>query len=120
MKRDRDDGVKVLIVDDDRSIRSLLAIACSVEEGIGEVQAASDGLEAVATCARFAPDVVFLDYWMPAADGAATAAEIRRVHPDARIVAFSGVLQEKPPWADDLVVKGQMPDLASVVKAVRD
>lgn len=111
--------LKVLVVDDDRSIRNLLDIAFSSEEGVGEVKAASNGLEAVALCAGFSPDLVVLDYWMPNMDGEAAAARIRELHPSARIIAFSGTLDEKPGWADDLYVKGDLPDVGLVIDLIR-
>lgn len=107
--------VKVLVVDDDRSIRHLLQIAFSVEERVTEVREASNGQEAVDICVVYEPDLVFLDHWMPLMDGEEAAAQIRRMHPNARIVAFSGTLDEKPPWADELYVKGDLPDLGLVI-----
>jgi YesN/AraC family two-component response regulator len=112
--------LNVLLVDDDRSIRSLLRIAFSVEEGVGDVREAVDGPEAIELCKDFEPDLVFMDYWMPSMDGELTAMKIRDLHPDARIVAFSGVLDEKPEWADDLYIKGDLPDLELVIDLTRD
>lgn len=111
--------VNVLLVDDDKAIRSLLRIAFSVEDGVGDVREAMDGMEALELCRSFKPDLVFLDYWMPAMDGASTARGIRDLHPQARIVAFSGVLDEKPEWADDLYIKGDLPDLELVIDLTR-
>lgn len=107
--------VKVLLVDDDRSIRNLLRIALSVEEGIGEVREATDGSDALRVLEEFEPDVILLDYWMPRMDGARVAPLIREKHPDVRIVAFSGVLEERPIWADDYYTKGSLPDLAEIL-----
>lgn len=115
----RIEPVKVLVVDDDRSIRDLLDIAFSSEDGVGEVRSAANGLEAIDLCADFSPDLVVLDYWMPSMDGEAAAARIRQLHPGARIVAFSGTLDAKPAWADDLYVKGDLPDLELVIDLVR-
>jgi two-component system, chemotaxis family, chemotaxis protein CheY len=111
--------LNVLLVDDDKAIRSLLRIAFSVEDGVGDVREAVGGPEAIELCHDFEPDLVFLDYWMPDMDGAVTAREIRGLHPEARIVAFSGVLDEKPEWADDLYIKGDLPDLELVIDLTR-
>lgn len=115
----RVEALKVLVVDDDRSIRNLLDIAFSSEEGVGEVRSAANGLEAVALCADFSPDLVVLDYWMPTMDGETAAGRIRELHPQVRIVAFSGTLDEKPAWADELYVKGDLPDLELVIDVTR-
>ena len=109
--------VNVLIVDDDNTIRDLLRAALSVEDNIGEVRAASGGRAAVEACSEFTPDVVVLDYDMPGKDGSATADELRELHPAARIIAYSGMLERKPEWADDYYVKGDLPDLAAILES---
>lgn len=111
--------LKILIVDDDESIRALLRIAFSIEEGVGEVREAAGGVEALEACTSFPPDVVFLDYWMPGLDGGSTAEMIRALHPDVHIVAFSGVLESKPVWADHLCIKGNMPDIGYMLEIAR-
>ncbi len=112
--------VNVLIADDDESIRSFLRIALRHEAGVGEVREASNGLDAVAICRDWPPDVVVLDYWMPELDGGGAARAIRRHNPNVRIVAFSGVLQGTPEWADHSFLKGELPDLELVVGLARD
>lgn len=110
---------KVLIVDDDESIRALLRVAFSIEEGIAEIREADGGRLAVEECASFRPDVVLLDYWMPEMDGAATASLIRALHPDICIVAYSGFLENVPPWADMLWVKGESLNVPAVLEEAR-
>jgi chemotaxis response regulator CheB len=108
--------LRVLVVDDDRSIRDILRIAISVEDGVGEVMSAADGDEAVTVARDFAPDIVVLDEQMPAMTGGEAAAEIRRMAPDTRIIAFSAALLSKPDWADEHFVKGDMFDLTTVIR----
>lgn len=112
--------LNVLIVDDDEPIRSFLRIALSVEEGVGEVREAAGGVQALEQCTDFPPDVVFLDYWMPGMDGDAAAGMIRALCPEVHIVAFSGVLETKPEWADQLCVKGTLPDLQRMLQDARN
>lgn len=107
--------MKVLVIDDDRSIREVLSIAFSVDERICEVRAVDGGREALEMCADYSPDLVFLDYWMPGMGGDVVAKGLREVHPKAHIVAFSGVLDQKPQWADDFCVKGDLPKLERVI-----
>lgn len=109
-------ALRVLVVDDDDSVRNVLTIALSVEDGVGEVRSASDGNDALKICSEFCPDVVLLDYEMPEMDGGEAAGHIRRIHPGARIVAFSGVLERKPEWADDYFLKGNVPDFPFLAK----
>ena len=111
--------VNVLLVDDDASVRRLLTVALSLEEGF-EVREARDGADALRICAEFKPDVIFLDYWMPDMDGCVTAARIREVYPDARIVVFSGVVESTPEWADACVVKGRAAGVDRLIDLARD
>lgn len=119
MTGELDGAVKVLVVDDDDTIRRVLSVALSVAEGVGEVREAADGSDAVEVCRSFEPDVIFLDYWMPAMDGEIAAGEIRVLCPQAHIVSFSGVIESKPSWADQHYTKGEMPDVDAVIAATR-
>lgn len=111
--------LRVLLIDDDDSIRALLRAALSVEDGFGEVREASNGSDALSIAHEFTPDVILLDYWMPSMDGRQTAKGLRSLHPAAKIVAFSGVLEDKPEWADEYVVKGNSPDIDRVIDLAR-
>jgi chemotaxis response regulator CheB len=107
--------VKVLLVDDDAAIRHLLKVALSLEDRVGEVREATDGVDALRVCRDFEPDVIFLDYWMPEMNGQAAAAHIREMHPAARIIVFSGVVESKPEWADRFFTKGTSPSLGILI-----
>jgi signal transduction histidine kinase len=89
------DGARVLAVDDDADVRSLL---CEVLEAAGaDVAVASSVAEAVEALETFAPDVLLSDIAMPGEDGYAL---IRRVRawdsgeiaaiPAAALTAFAG------------------------------
>ncbi len=60
---------RVLVVDDDASIREVLAEYMSSRSKPYEVMTASDGFEAGRLVATFRPDVVLLDLRMPGIDG---------------------------------------------------
>ena len=111
--------VNILLVDDNDAVRSIMKIVLSVEPEIGEVREAGDGDVAVKICGDFRPDVVLLDYWMPVLDGGAAAEKIRSLHPHARIVAYSSVLEHKPEWADELYVKDDIPDPRYLIDVAR-
>lgn len=68
-------GVKVMVVDDSKTIRktaeSLLSRAGC------EVSAATDGFEALAKIAQLKPDLIFVDIMMPRLDGYQTCALIK-------------------------------------------
>lgn len=111
--------VKILLVDDNDAVRLIMKIVLSVEPDIGEVREAGDGDAAVKVCGDFEPDVVLLDYWMPEMDGGQAALKIRSMHPDARIVAYSAVLDRKPDWADEYFVKDDIPDPGYLIELAR-
>lgn len=111
--------VNVLIADDDAGIRTFLRVALRHEDGVGEVREVSNGSDAVSVCREWKPDVVVIDYWMPVLDGGGAARQIRLDNPNVRIVAFSGVLQGTPDWADHSFLKGELPDLELVVRLGR-
>src|SRR4051812_25668857 len=70
-------GRKILVVDDDPSIREILSIQLA---RLGyEVTTASDGHEAVAAFKAGAPDAILMDLMMPRLDGLASCQQIRAV-----------------------------------------
>jgi excisionase family DNA binding protein len=60
---------RVLVVDDEASIREVLTEHLTTRENPYEVMAAADGFEAGRLVATFRPDVVLLDLRMPGMDG---------------------------------------------------
>ena len=113
------DHRRVLIVDDDPSVRQLLRIILEVEdfEVVGE---ANDGVEAVPQALELRPDFVVLDQQMPNRDGAATAEMLRVSLPDAVIIACSAIVESKPAWADAFLAKQNMGDVAPLVQGLID
>ena len=74
----------VLIVDDNPGVRRLLR---RVVLGIAsEVWECSDGTEARAAYAERRPDIVLMDIRMSNMDGLAATRQIRKFHPQARVV----------------------------------
>ena len=68
---------KILVVDDDPSIREILSIQLT---RLGyEITTASDGLEAVEAFKASPPDAILMDLMMPRLDGLASCQQIRAV-----------------------------------------
>lgn len=109
--------VKVMIVDDNRDIRSILSSVLRLD-GLEVVATVEDGDSAVQCAMEHQPDIVILDFMMPGIDGAETARFLRAAAPEARIIAFSGVIFERPEWADDFLPKGGVGEIAEVVERV--
>src|SRR5687768_16531880 len=77
---------RVLVVDDDASIRELLSTA--LEDDGYEVVPASNGQDALSVCERWRPDVIVLDLMMPVMDGWTFAKRLRETD-DIPIVVLS-------------------------------
>lgn len=107
----------VLIVDDDDEIRHILRLLFEFD-GFDVVGEAPNGVAAVAVVAQQQPDFVILDYMMPHMNGETTAEVLRALVPGMRIVAFSGVLEEKPDWADAYLNKERIGDVAPLLVAL--
>ncbi|MCB0337458.1 MAG: UDP-3-O-[3-hydroxymyristoyl] N-acetylglucosamine deacetylase, partial [Bdellovibrionales bacterium] len=79
---------RILIVDDEESIRSTLDAVLS-DEGY-EVVCASSGEEALGMLEQVAPALVLLDIWMPGLDGMETLERMLEVAPDLPVIMISG------------------------------
>ncbi len=78
----------VLVVDDEDVIRETVREILT-DEGY-RVVAAANGSEVLGLVEKERPDVILLDIWMPEMDGIVLLRQIKREHPDARIVMISG------------------------------
>ncbi len=80
---------KILIIDDEASIREVLS-ATLRDEGY-TVSVAHDGVSGLAAIRNFSPDIVFLDIWMPGEmDGIQVLNQGRRDFPFVDFVMISG------------------------------
>lgn len=90
--------MRILVADDDDSIRRLLA--AYVTSAGHEVLEAADGEEAVELAVRERPDLVLVDVLMPRLDGFGTVARLRGLRFPGRIAlvtALNGPEAEPPP-----------------------
>ncbi|GIX30663.1 MAG: hypothetical protein KatS3mg124_1135 [Porticoccaceae bacterium] len=83
---------RVLVADDDRAARQLLAEA--LRAWGYEVVAVENGQSAVAHCARSMPDLVVLDALMPELDGFSACAQIRKLPEGAEVPILMVTLLE--------------------------
>jgi CheY-like chemotaxis protein len=79
--------VRVLICDDEPSIRLLFRVALE-REGV-TVDEAVDGDECIARAEANHPDMVILDLYMPKRDGLSTLPELKRSCPDTHVLVVS-------------------------------
>lgn len=97
-------GELLLVVDDERTIRE---INSRMLESFGyRVMTASDGTEALALFAQNPKEiqVVITDMSMPFMDGPATIRALRKIEPKLRIIAVSGLIEQRN--TSELVASG--------------
>jgi two-component system chemotaxis response regulator CheB len=87
-KRTKDQPIRVLIVEDSRAQRELVASILSAE-GFIVAGAAGDGREAIAAAARLRPDVIAMDVHLPVLDGYEAACRIMQVCPTPIVMMTS-------------------------------
>jgi len=80
--------IKILIADDNESVRKTLSLALRAE-GL-DVRTAVDGTDTVGQCTFDRPDVVACDIFMPGKDGLEVLRELRALDPNLKIIMFSG------------------------------
>jgi DNA-binding NarL/FixJ family response regulator len=85
--------VRVMVVDDSSSTRTMLREALSLDGGIEVVGEAGGGKEAVSQAGDLKPDVVLMDVRMPDMDGVTATRSIITESPATKIVALT--------WSDD-------------------
>jgi PAS domain S-box-containing protein len=96
-------GEWILVVDDETSIQEITK--ASLEDQNYRVLTASDGFEAIALYAKHKQDIaiVLMDLMMPSMDGLTAIRTLRKLNPQVKVIATSG-----------LTVQNTLSDLASV------
>jgi two-component system NarL family response regulator len=83
------DPIRVLVVDDHPLLRAGLGEAISSQADMRLAGEASNGVEALDRYERLRPDVTIMDIAMPEMCGVTALQQIRREHPNARVVMLT-------------------------------
>jgi CheY-like chemotaxis protein len=83
---------RIMIVDDDESVRSLLRM--TLPEGEYEIEEAIDGEEALSLLAGHVPDLVLLDWKMPGRHGSLVLDELKTRHPQLPVIVLTAEVAE--------------------------
>lgn len=111
--------MKILVVDDEESIRLLYKE--ELEEDGFVVEVAKDGLEALKQVPLFKPDLITLDIKMPGLNGIETLKRIREMDRQVPIVmcsAYGEYKQDLTTWASDAYVV-KCADLTELKNTIR-
>ena len=84
-----DKAIQVVVADDEKPIRRLIAMAIAGAEGITLIGEAADGKKAIELAESLQPDILLLDLNMPELDGLSTARHIRELRPAPRIIVLT-------------------------------
>ena len=96
---------RVLIVDDDPDIRTFVSEALAFEGY--EVEAASNGAEALRAIERQPPSTMLLDMRMPVLDGWGVAGALRELGLSVRTVVMT-VTDDAGLWAEEISADGYL------------
>jgi DNA-binding NarL/FixJ family response regulator len=81
--------IKVLLVDDQPSVRQGLRMRIELESDLTVVGEADNGLEAISLAQELGPDVVVMDVAMPEMDGITATERLREFAPSVSVVMLS-------------------------------
>lgn len=116
--------MKVLIVDDDASIRDKLSVALLLEKDFEVIGTAVNGHEALLKCKEQKPDLVLMDLRMPIADGVLGTELIKNTYTDVDILILTSLKSDE--YIKEAIKKGavgcilkNMPS-ESIVKSIRE
>jgi two-component system chemotaxis response regulator CheB len=98
--------IRVLLVDDSATIRSLLSTTLGADADLRVVGAAVNGRAGVDMVAADPPDIVLLDVEMPVMDGLTALREIRRIQPKLPVLMFSSLTERGAKATLDALLAG--------------
>ncbi|MGD0542859.1 MAG: response regulator transcription factor [Candidatus Acidiferrales bacterium] len=116
--------LKILLVDDERMVRSALQRLLSARPEWKVVGEAIDGLDAVSKARDLKPDVVIMDVTMPEMNGLQATPAIKKENPAIEILIFTQhdsnqiVREAQKAGASGYLLKSQAHWLAAAVDAI--
>ncbi|MGB8541668.1 MAG: response regulator transcription factor [Candidatus Acidiferrales bacterium] len=114
----------ILLVDDEKMVRSALQRLLSAHSDWKIVGEAIDGLDAVSKARDLKPDVVIMDVTMPEMNGLEATPEIKKANPSTEVLIFTQhdsnqiVREAQKAGAGGYLLKSQAHWLAAAVEAV--
>ena len=116
------DGLRVLVVDDHDVVHWGFRLLLERQSWVEGCAAARSGEEALSQAARLQPHVALVDLFLAGESGAEVAEELRRAHPEIKVLLISGAGRISPAVARAAGASGFVSKdwgAADVVRAVR-
>ena len=82
--------MRVMIADNQQSVRQMLGTMLRRQPGIAIVAETSGGLQAIEVCLRIRPDLLIMDLVLPELGGIEVLRRLRNVWPRLRVLIYSG------------------------------
>ncbi len=103
----------VLVVDEDPETRHVLRLLFEIEDF--RVVEASSAVEALTRLLRCSPQFIVFYGAEPGPSLQRSLPALRQLMPEARVVACSARLEEKPPWADAFLNGARLTDVSPLL-----
>jgi DNA-binding NarL/FixJ family response regulator len=81
--------VRIVLVEDNEVFRDALELLLGMRSDVEIVASVGDGVAAVAAAREYRPDVMLMDYRMPALDGIQATAQVMEEAPGVAVVALT-------------------------------
>ena len=81
--------VRIVLVEDNEVFRDALELLLGMRADVEVVASVGDGVAAIAAAKEHRPDVILMDYCMPALDGIQATAQIVEAVPGVAVVALT-------------------------------
>jgi DNA-binding NarL/FixJ family response regulator len=120
---DAPEPLRIVVADDQASVRQGLVVLLGLSPGIEVVAAAANGEEALRLVADKNPDVILLDLHMPVLDGIETTRRLTEQHPGVAVVILTTYVDDSSVFAalragaSSYITKDA--DRAEIVQALR-
>jgi DNA-binding NarL/FixJ family response regulator len=81
--------VRVALVEDNEVFREALELLLGLRSDVRVVASAEDGTKVIELCREHSPDVVVMDYRLPALDGVQATKALRDAYPEIAVVCLT-------------------------------
>jgi DNA-binding NarL/FixJ family response regulator len=81
--------VRIVLVEDNEVFRDALELLLGMRGDVQVVASVGDGAAAISAAIEHRPDVVLMDYRLPALDGVQATAQVLEAMPDVAVVALT-------------------------------